>query len=405
MRAGKWVMMLRIESDPRNQSRSAPVRGWSVLKSVTLQGIVALSAVLLPLSAHCDSGSGLLTKIFGIGSNMNDVATKVADLPETYRDVNVRGLDFSPDGGRLAVVSDHENINIWDWRRSHIEKTLEQPRGFNPIMTINPIQFSPDGRLLAACAGKGVGDVVVRIWNTADWSIAKDLTDTSPGGCDGIGFTPNGQNFVRIANRFSAPDDFLVVYGVGAWQRLWGLSMENFWPISVAISPDGGLAAIGGTLTTVPPEAREIRDPAQRLQTIRHDVNIYIISLQQHKTVRVIRAQDRGAVAWSPDGGARLAMVGGPHVEIFDSETGQNLLREAIENSGHMNVRYSSDGRYFIESDTNGRGTGLGVKIWDGQRHALLKHIPGDTGSIAVSRDGRYLAVGGAGRTAIWQLK
>jgi hypothetical protein len=74
--------------------RSALVRGWSVLKGVTLQGIMALCAVLLPLSAHCDSGSSLLTKILGFGLNINEVATKVADLPETYRDVSVRGLDF-----------------------------------------------------------------------------------------------------------------------------------------------------------------------------------------------------------------------------------------------------------------------------------------------------------------------
>jgi WD40 repeat protein len=395
------VMMARIDSDLRNRSLSALVRGWSVLKSVTLQGIVALTAVLLPLSAHCDSGSSLLTKILGFGLNMNEVATKVVDLPETYHDVTVRGVDFSPDGARIAVASDHEKINIWDWRRSHIEKTLEQPTGFNPIMTINPIQFSPDGRLLAACAGKGVGDVVVRLWNTADWSIAKDLRDSSPGGCNGIGFTPDGRLFIRVVDRLLSSGDTVVAYAVGPWEPIWGLAIDKFGPMSVAISRDGGMAAIGGSLLVAP---MDISDPLKRAQQTRFDACIQIINLQQRKIVRVIRGAEKGAVAWSPDE-ARLATVGGPNVEIFDAETGQNLQRETIENSGHMNVRYSSDGRYFIESDTNGRGTGLGVKIWDAQRHALLKHIPGDTGSIAVSGDGRYLAVGGAGRTTIWQLK
>jgi hypothetical protein len=80
-------------------------------------------------------------------------------------------------------------------------------------------------------------------------------------------------------------------------------------------------------------------------------------------------------------------------------------VREKIEKSGHMNVRFTPDGRYFIESDMNGMGKGLGVNIWDGQRHKVLQHIPGDIGSIGVSRDGKYLAVGTTGRTTIWQIK
>jgi WD40 repeat protein len=103
--------------------------------------------------------------------------------------------------------------------------------------------------------------------------------------------------------------------------------------------------------------------------------------------------------------GDRLALVGGLHVEIVDSRSGQKLLHEKVEKSGSMNVRFTSDGRYFIESDLNGRGKGLGVKIWDSQRRQLLQHIPGDIGSIDVSHDGKYLAVGQTGRTTIWQFK
>lgn len=75
------------------------------------------------------------------------------------------------------------------------------------------------------------------------------------------------------------------------------------------------------------------------------------------------------------------------------------------EHGTHMNNRFTYDGRYFIESDMTGRGTGLGGKIWDSQRHTLLQEIPGNIGSIAVSRDGKYLAVGGTGRTTIWEVK
>ena len=80
-------------------------------------------------------------------------------------------------------------------------------------------------------------------------------------------------------------------------------------------------------------------------------------------------------------------------------------MHQHLEQAVHMNLRFTSDGRYFIECDLNGRGTGLGVKIWDGQHHNLLQEIPGNIGSIAVSRDGKYLAVGETGRATIWEFK
>jgi hypothetical protein len=84
----------------------------------------------------------------------------------------------------------------------------------------------------------------------------------------------------------------------------------------------------------------------------------------------------------------------------------QNQVRGKIEHSGNMNVRFTSDGRFFIDSDLNGTGKGLGVNIWDGQHQKLLQHISaGDIGSIAVSRDGKLLAIGETGRTTIWQFK
>lgn len=70
-----------------------------------------------------------------------------------------------------------------------------------------------------------------------------------------------------------------------------------------------------------------------------------------------------------------------------------------------MNVRFTPNGRYLILSDSNGRGTGIGVSIWDAKHVKLLQRIPGDSASLAVSRDGKYLAIGGSGHTAIWQFQ
>jgi hypothetical protein len=49
-----------------------------------------------------------------------------------------------------------------------------------------------------------------------------------------------------------------------------------------------------------------------------------------------------------------------------------------------------------------GSGAGLGVNIWNGSRQKLLQQIPGN---IGISKDSRYLALGGINHTAVWELK
>ena len=123
-----------------------------------------------------------------------------------------------------------------------------------------------------------------------------------------------------------------------------------------------------------------------------------IVNLRQRSVVKVINSQKSGAigpVAWSPDG-KRIAIAGGSGVELLDAISGEIIFHEELEEAAHMNVRFTSDNRYFIECDENGRGTGLGVKIWDYHHERLLQEMSGNIGSIAVTRDGKYLAVGRA---------
>lgn len=176
---------------------------------------------------------------------------------------------------------------------------------------------------------------------------------------------------------------------------------SNFSPFSLAISPDGRFAAISGLLVSVPPGIVDLRE---RIRQLKHDRTINIVDLQQLQIVKTFHGDAMGPLAWSPDG-ARLVVAGDLYVEMFDARTGERLVHDKIEKSGTMNVRFTPDGRYFIESDLNGMGKGLGVKIWDSSRRKLLQEIPGDIGSIALSRDGKFLAVGATGRLTVWQFR
>jgi WD40 repeat protein len=378
----------RTPETPENRMFSRPVFPMTTLM---------LAALLFASSPTASAGL--------FGASKNDVAVKVAELSNLGSEIYPLGLDFSPDGNRVAVESVTEKIYIWDWRNKRVESTVEKPHGGNSLGSTNPIQYSPDGRHLAVCEVSGVGDVVVRIWNTDHWSIAKDISAgtgiESRGSCRGMGFTPDGQQFIRTADTGGTPGNSLIVYAVDTWQPIWGLPMPGLTPVSIAISPDGGRAAIAGTFFVVPQGAMSSID---RFQQTRTAAKVNIVDLNQRKIDKTIKTNAMGPLAWSSDG-ARLAIAGGS-VEIFDPRSGQNLVQETIENSGKMNARFTPDGRFFIDSDLNGMGKGLGVNIWDSQHQKLLQHIPvGDVGSIAVSRDGKYLAVGSTGRTTIWQFK
>jgi WD40 repeat protein len=355
------------------------------MNSTLCKTLIILCALPLAPIGQCDS---ILNKPLGA----HDVAVKVADLPEQYHDVIVRGVAFSPDGKFLAADSDGEKIDIWNWHSARIERTVEKPRGASLARATNPVGFSPDGRLFAACHSKGVGDVVSRIWNTTDWSIAHEITEPQGGGCNAATFSSDGQSFFGLTTRIGSPGYSLTSYNTKNWEPVWGISLGNIESQSIAISGDGLRAALGG-LSIVQSEGQFGRKPI-----------INIVDLQQHKISKVLEGNAMGPMAWSPDG-KRLAVVGQLYVEIFDSVTSEKILDVKTENSGIRNVRFTSDAQFLIESDLNGQGRGLGVKIWDGQHQKLLQEIPGDIGSIDVSKDSKYLAVGTTGRTTIWQLK
>jgi WD40 repeat protein len=359
---------------------------------------------LLFLGAHCGSA---------VGANLNDVAMTMVELPEEYSEVIPTGLDFSPDGNYLAVRSDNNKINIWDWRKRRIYKTIETPGGAEAGVA-NPIRYSPDGRFFVHCDTSGAGHVAVRIWNTESWSVAKELIagpGLNAGGCTDAAFTPDGELFVRTSDQGVGPGENLIAYSVATWQRVWGLEWKSFKPISLAVNPQGRSVAIGGYQIIVP---WEISDPIKRARGIKREPQITIVDLREHRATQTINGDVMGPMAWSPDGEI-IVVVGTESVESFDSRTGSRRSYEHFEKGEPLNVRFTPNGKFLFESYSsysNGDEIDRGVRIWDSQRKRLLQQLSGkpgsrtvDTGSLAASKDSKFLAVGNRGRTTIWEFK
>jgi WD40 repeat protein len=336
--------------------------------AIAAQVFLGLIVLKLPVMGYCDSPSGWVKSLFeSKGKTSKDVAVKVAELPEEYK-INVRGLDFSADGKHLAVVSEGEKINIWDWQGKRIVNTLQQTQGAG--LAADPVRYSPNARLLVACNSQAASDIAARIWNTDTWEIAHDIVDHAPGGCNAMGFTPDGKSLIRVLDRLPEfPQDTLVIYDTNTWQPVWGLRTAPLHAQALAISPEGNFIALAGYVSGA--------DPVQR--------QVVIVDMKQRTISRTTQSTIIHSLAWSPDG-AHLAVIGS-EVQIFDADSGRLMVEEQFAGGGaHKSLRFTPDGKYLIEGDMNGKGTGLGVRIWDGQHRELLQEIPGNVGSLAVSR-------------------
>ena len=379
--------------------------------AVAVQALLVLVALQFPVTGHCDSGSGWLKNLLASkGKNMKEVAKEIATLNESEE---ILGIDFSPDGKYLVAAGENGGaIHVWDWQNKKLVHTLVKARGAYTGLVAEPIRYSPDGHLLAACHSLALGDVVVRIWDTGTWEIVHDITNPQKGGgCSAIGFTPDGKSLIQVLDRLPEfPGDTLIIYSTDTWQPVWGLRTVPFQLGALAISPDGKFIALGGRLYDFSPTAAGLSVVEATKEMFKRKIQrqIAIVDMAQRAIIRTIPVTKMnelsvGRLAWSPDG-ANITIAGAGAVEVFDVHTGKQVAGELLE-SAEMFVRYTPDGKYLLESDNDGLGNGLGVKIWDGLRRKLLQKIPGDLSSLVVSRDGHYFAYSGVGKISVWQLK
>jgi WD40 repeat protein len=210
-------------------------------------------------------------------------------------------------------------------------------------------------------------------------------------GCSGIAFAPNSLLFANLAMRFAHDSgDDVTFYDTSAWNPTSGISTQPLVPPSegcstylaptasgiVAISNDSQFLAVSGTNSRVCKGQGGI-------------INTSAIAVFDIKkgTLLTIIPDDASSLDWSPDG-IHLAAAGIGDIKIYDFHSGVAVTTESVESS-RPRIRYSRNGKYLIEA------VGKKLEIWDGSHQRLLQVFTGEVPNIAVSADGRYLALGG----------
>jgi WD40 repeat protein len=274
-------------------------------------------------------------------------------------------IAFSPDGRRLATVSDDRTIKLWsadDWT------CLNTLVGHDAWVTAGA--FSPDGLRLATTSG----DKTVRLWDVATGAPILSMA---------------GHSEAPSAVRFDANGRFVASGGYDRLVRLWDVS-ANREPTVLAIhqGPVWGVAASadGSRIAT------GSEDGMARL--------IDAATLEVMAEWRPHRSTCSG-LAFSPAGDLVATCSWDGAAAIWDG-TDLRRLRDLVGHRQHIwGITFSPDGTRIATA--SGDRTARLWNVETGQTTAVLKGHTDGVRTVAFSPDGKRVATSSWDKTArVW---
>jgi WD40 repeat protein/serine/threonine protein kinase len=238
------------------------------------------------------------------------------------------GLDYSPDGSRLAAGIADGTIKVW-----HAATRQEALSLRGHTEGVYSIAFSPDGRQLAT----GGKDQTVKLW---DATMGRELfTLKGHGGIvTSLAFSPDGGRLASATGGEPWKPCELKIWDLAARREILAWSFQKHGIECLAFSRDGRrllFPAPGGAVSVCDASTGE-----------------EVLSMGHH--VGWV-----GPFALSPDD-KRLALPAIGGMQIWDAETGQDVLTLRGHPIAVQSLTFSPDGRLLASSSLDDT-----IKIWD----------------------------------------
>jgi len=318
---------------------------------------------------------------------------------------SIPAVAFDKTGQTAALVTDAKRISVWS-----LSATAKRLSEFSvpADKKVSVVALSPDGKIVAAGTDGGM-----TLWNAKTGELLDGGLAGEAGDIYALTFDPEGKTLA------AAYDHKVVLWEVASRKRIEpALTGHPLAVNSLAYSPDGKLLTSASSNQIFLWDAlthQQLGDPGKDdadssvIRALHFVDNTHLISagdggaitrwlvldqrLSKEPVVEKVGSGDSDQIAVA-SGGTAIALRSSGRVVLWDLSSGRSLGR--LENYGH-DIAVSS-----LALDGGGRhlavgGDGASI-FWDTVDHkqigSPLVH-PGDRAdSIALSRDGRLLAVG-----------
>ena len=292
----------------------------------------------------------------------SDQFTQLSSPAEVYKQLQVRALQFSRDGKRLAIASGGSDARVYDLPDG------ENERVFGHDDTVMTVAFDLAGERLAT----GAKDGRLRVWDVATQTLLLD-EHLSSEEVRVVRFNHDGSLLGVVAT-----DGPIRLYATADWRQV---ELERVVPaegLALDFSPDGTMFAVtranraviwsledGRVITSV--EHSDYTGDAN----MAFDTHLWELAFSPDSTVLVTSGRDGTVRFWRP-------------------QTGEEVLRLNHRTSVE-NVAFTADGQRIATASY-----GL-VQLWSlPNGKEVLRVAPTDSGNaMALSDDGMLVATGG----------
>ncbi len=359
---------------------------------------------------------------------------------------SVQAIKFSPDGTRLASLSDPGELTVWEVDRWTI---VRQKGGVKTtIPHLGWVDFSPDGKALAI----GDADHRVHVVDLASGDTVLDVPEAHAESITRVAWSPNGSVIASGSGYRGGPTrlwdaasgkpvgaleahtswisqlifsaDGRRLYSAGADQtiRIWDVgqqrclatlrgSSDEVW--GLALSPDGatlasssrdGVVAFWSALAQ--PEEQMPRlialgefvrpafAPDGQVLAMPRDGIVSLLDLTTFQEIEQLPAlgSDVYRVVYSPDGALLVSGSRSGEIRVWSCAERRLLQELADANTPAYPLGFAADGRWLLSIDAKARAVWWDTLTWQTVRTSLL----GPSHFTAVSPEGRLLAFGDA---------
>jgi RNA polymerase sigma factor (sigma-70 family) len=342
-----------------------------------------------------------------------DLASRKEARQVQGKDQGVTSTVFSADGKTLAGA-DGRSVTLWD------VATGQCRHDFGHTYFVNGLQFSPDGKRLAT--GASYTDTAVRTWDPLTGKEAARFRGHTSG-IEAVAYSPDGKLLASASQ-----DGTVRLWDLTTGQEARRLFAEHQMVYAMAFAPDGKTLASGGAQKAVHlwdvatgKELRSFDNPGAFVLRLAFSPDgktiatrgtregfIRLWDVAGGKEIRLLAGTGPHGLAFTPDGKGLASGDDEGAVHVWDVNTGEKghtfALPDTLDRRRRVFcVAFAPDGRSLAAGYEDGT-----VRLWEvasGQERARYEGHRNGVASVAFSPDGKLLASGGCDRIAMtWDV-